>query len=62
MGIDNVEDLQFTFVNEIVPLLQDYFFDDYKKLEEDILSSDFVDSEKMIIKDTWKQKRIYDLV
>ena len=26
-----------------------------KKLEEDILSSDFVDSEKMIIKDSWKQ-------
>lgn len=55
MRIDNVEDLQFAFVNEIVPLLQDYFFDDYKKLEEDILSSDFIDSEKMVIKDAWKQ-------
>ncbi len=54
MGIENVDDLQFTFANEIIPLLQDYFFDDYQKLEEDILSSDFVDSEKMIIKDDWK--------
>ena len=55
MGIDNLEDLQFAFANEIVPLLQDYFFDDYKKLKDDILSSDFVDSENMIIKDSWKQ-------
>ena len=55
MGINNLEDLEFTFANEIVPLLQDYFFDDYKKLEEDILSSDFVDSEKMLIKDNWKK-------
>lgn len=55
MDINNLEDLQFTFANEIIPLLQDYFFDDYKKLEDDILSSDFVDSEKMIIKDDWKK-------
>ena len=55
MNITNLEDLQFAFSYEIVPLLQDYFFDDYKKLEEDILSSDFIDSEKMIIKEEWKQ-------
>jgi DNA replication protein DnaC len=55
MNINSLEDLQFVFANEIVPLLQDYFFDDYKKLEEDILSSDFVDSEKMVIKETWKK-------
>ena len=55
MDIQNLEDLQFAFANEIVPLLQDYFFDDYKKLEEDILSSDFIDSENMIVKDEWKE-------
>jgi len=55
LDIKDLENLQFVFANEIVPLLQDYFFDDYKKFEEDILSSDFIDSEKMIIKDDWKR-------
>lgn len=55
MDVQKPDDLQFVFANEIIPLLQDYFFDDYKKLEEDILSSDFIDSEKMIVKDEWKQ-------
>ena len=55
LDVKDLENLQFVFANEIVPLLQDYFFDDYKKLEEDILSSDFIDSEKMIIKHDWKQ-------
>ena len=55
MDVQKLDDLQFVFANEIIPLLQDYFFDDYKKLEEDILSSDFIDSEKMIVKEEWKQ-------
>jgi DNA polymerase III delta prime subunit len=54
MDVDNLDDLQFVFANEIIPLLQDYFFDDYEKLEEDILSSEFIDSENMIIRDEWK--------
>ena len=40
---------------EIVPLLQDYFYHDYKKLEENILNSDFIDSEQMMIKEKWKK-------
>jgi len=55
MPVRDLEYLQFVFVYEIVPLLQDYFFDDYKKLQEDILSSDFIDSEKMIVKEEWKK-------
>jgi hypothetical protein len=39
---------------EIVPLLQDYFYSDYKKLA-DILSPDFIDSEKMMIKEKWQK-------
>ena len=54
MEIKSLKDLQFAFANEIIPLLQDYFFDDYKKLEE-ILGSDFVDSKNMVIKDQWKK-------
>ncbi len=54
MPVNSLEDLQFVFANEIVPLLQDYFFDDYKKLQEDILSEYFVDSENLVIKNDWK--------
>ncbi len=53
MSISDLDGLQFTFAHDIVPLLQDYFFDDYKKLENDILSSDFVDSDNMKIKTDW---------
>jgi len=55
LEVNNLEDLQFVFANEIVPLLQDYFFDDYKRLEEELLSGDFIDSQNMIIKDDWKK-------
>jgi len=55
INVNTLEDLHFVFTHEIVPLLQDYFFDDYKKLETDILSSDFIDSENMIIKKEWQE-------
>ncbi len=54
MKIKNIEDLRITFAVEIVPLLQDYFYQNYKKLEEKILNSDFIDSTKDEIKDKWK--------
>ena len=53
MKVESLEDLQFIFTHDVVPLLQDYFFDDYGKLEE-ILGSDFVDSENMVIKSDWQ--------
>jgi len=55
MEVEKLEDLQFVFAYEIIPLLQDYFFNDYKKLMEDILSEQFVDPEKKIITDDWKK-------
>ena len=55
MNVHSLNDLHFVFTHEIVPLLQDYFFDDYKKLENDILSGDFIDSENMIIKEDWQK-------
>jgi len=54
MKIKNIEDLQITFAVEIIPLLQDYFYQDYKKLEEKILNSDFIDSSNVEIKSEWK--------
>jgi hypothetical protein len=36
-------------------LLQDYFYNDYKKLEENILNSDFIDSDNMKIKEEWQK-------
>ena len=50
----NIEDLRTIFAVEIIPLLQDYFYHDYKKLEEKILNSDFIDSSKDEIKPDWK--------
>ena len=58
MGVNTLDDLHFVFMYEIVPLLQDYFFDDYKKLENDILSGGFVDAENMIIKEDWQTDTI----
>ena len=54
MKVKNLSDLRITFAVEIVPLLQDYFYSDYKKLA-DILSPDFIDSEKMMIKEKWQK-------
>mgnify|MGYP001186955827 CR=1 FL=1 len=55
MKVNNLEELRITFAVEIVPLLQDYFYNDYKKLEEDILNSDFIDSNEMMIKEEWQK-------
>ena len=55
MKVKNLSELRITFAVEIVPLLQDYFYHDYKKLEENILNSDFIDSEQMMIKEKWKK-------
>ncbi|MDB9721659.1 hypothetical protein OAA51_01415, partial [Nitrosopumilus sp.] len=50
----NIEDLRTIFAVEIIPLLQDYFYHDYKKLEDKILNSDFIDSLNDEIKSDWK--------
>jgi len=55
MKVKSLSDLRITFAVELVPLLQDYFYSDYKKLEENILNSDFIDSEKMMIKEEWQK-------
>lgn len=64
MDVNSLDDLHFVFTYEIVPLLQDYFFDDYKKIESEILSSDFVDSENSIIKEDWQKnsKRFLEIL
>lgn len=51
--IDSIEDLQFVFANEIIPLLQEYFYEDYEKLQK-ILGSKFVDEKMMKIREDWK--------
>ena len=57
MNVNDVSDLHFVFIYEIMPLLQDYFFDDYEKLANDILSDDFVDVENMMIKQDWQEDK-----
>ena len=46
MKIDSIEKLQFVFKYEIIPLLQDYFYEDYLKLSE-ILGEKIISKEKM---------------
>ncbi len=48
--IQTIEQLWSVFTHEIIPLLQDYFYDDYEKLHM-ILGDAFVDKKKMEIKD-----------
>lgn len=63
--IQTIEQLQSAFTHEIIPLLQDYFYEDYEKLHM-ILGDAFVDKKRMEIKDlqdsmfTDALKKIYD--
>ena len=52
--IKSLEDLQFIFSNEIIPLLQDYFYEDYEKIQK-IIGSTFVNEKEMKIKTEWKE-------
>jgi len=51
--LEEIEDLRFVFANEIIPLLQDYFYEDYEKIHE-ILGKDFVDLKNQEITSDWK--------
>jgi len=52
--IDSIEDLQFVLSNEIIPLLQDYFYEDYEKIQK-IIGTIFVNEKEMKIKTDWKE-------
>lgn len=49
------EELQSSFVNEIIPLLQEYLYEDNKSLFE-ILGKGFVNEEKLELETKWKEK------
>lgn len=63
--IQTIEKLQSAFTHEIIPLLQDYFYEDYEKLHM-ILGDAFVDKKNMEIRDLQDNmfadalKKIYD--
>lgn len=50
MGITNQKELQLVFKYEIIPLLQDYFYDDYNLLEK-ILGKKIISTNDMSVKD-----------
>ena len=54
--LQTIDDLQFVFANEIIPLLQDYFYEDYDKLQQ-VLGNEFVDVKNMEIKSDWKEDK-----
>jgi len=41
LNVSNIEDLKFTWYYEIIPLLQEYFYSDWLKIQE-IIGTDFV--------------------
>ena len=47
--MDNISDIKFAFETEIIPLLQEYFYDDYNKLVE-VLGPSFIDIQKQEIR------------
>ncbi len=51
--IDRIDDLQFVFANEIIPLFQEYFYEDYETIAR-LLGSEFVNSKEMRINEDWK--------
>ena len=48
LNINKLEDLQFTFQYEVIPLLQDYFYDNYERLSE-VLGDMIIDTKNMEI-------------
>ncbi len=50
MGIKNISELQQVFKYEIIPLLQDYFYEDYKLLEK-ILGKNIISKNEMSVND-----------
>lgn len=48
-SMDSISDVKFVFETEIIPLLQEYFYDDYRELEK-ILGKNFVNIEELKIK------------
>jgi hypothetical protein len=59
--IQTIEELQFIFKNEIIPLLQDYFYEDYEKLQE-VLGNGFVDIKNMKIKSIFTENHVEDFI
>jgi hypothetical protein len=47
MGLESIDDLQKCFKNKIIPLLQEYFYDDYAKIGM-ILGSGFLTTKKKV--------------
>lgn len=54
--ITSISELRLVFENEIIPLLQDYFYEDYEKIQK-ILGPRFVNEKEMKIRTEWKQNQ-----
>jgi 5-methylcytosine-specific restriction enzyme B len=52
-AISTLEELQSRFENDIIPLLQEYFYEDYKKLHE-VLQDGFIDKDNEQVTIDWK--------
>lgn len=58
LGVKNVKELAYKFRQKIIPLLQEYFFDDYTLIEE-VLSGAFVEERTVNLRG--EEKTVYEL-
>lgn len=58
MDVKSVDDLAYVFRQKIIPLLQEYFFDDYEAIKE-VLSKDFINEKEVTVRDD--KKTVYDI-
>ena len=59
LGVDEIGALSKAFLNQIFPLLQEYFFDDWKKIREVLGHNAFVNERK--VKDLFRASDLADL-
>jgi 5-methylcytosine-specific restriction protein B len=62
MGIETFEELKEIFKNKIIPLLQEYFYDDWEKIDLILNNNGFIKEKKFkYITDLDEDKRVYEI-
>jgi len=60
MDIDDLESLEATFKNKIIPLLQEYFYDNWEKIDLVLNCNGFIDHQPSIDINLFKNSELID--